>query len=363
MSSHIGGIDLSHVLSPAAQHVVQCVHDPKALKALMAVLRPLAVLADPGTDRALDGVTPSDQKAIVALLRPGHPDGSGKLVHPDFSLHVLKGDRLKATAAALAARLHGERVPMAAPAAPATPLRAAPRSHMSMDPMMEGDRVRAVGNEARADLQRARSALHARKRPATAPRRDPAAGLQEAHQEASMLGNIISGSAAAVAAGATALFGGGSRGDAPAPAEAPDRAALIREQDEAFRQAEAQDRARLQQRRAAERRAAERRAAEQVRPAVAAARAFQACADAATPLPGHHRYTAGDIYYCTTYRNVFRLTRVRGATKDGIVLADLDEEASPGDDYSSTVAKSTLRLCAPADVERAQSALAAGGPC
>lgn len=362
MSSHIGGVNLAHVLTPAAQHVVQHVHDPKALKALMAVLGPLAVLADPHMDGALDGVPASNLKAIVALLRPGHPDGSGKLVHPDFNLHVLKGDRLKATAAALATRMHG------APAtplrsAPATPLRAAPLNHASLDPMMEGQRVRAVGNEARAGLQRARSALSARKRPGTPPRRDSTAGLQEAHEEASMLGNIISGSAAAVAAGATALFGRGSRADAAAPADAHDRAALRREQDEAFRQAEAQDRARLQQRRAAERRAAERRAAEQVSPAVAAARAFQACAQAATPLPAHHRYAAGDIYYCTTYRNVFRLTRVRGATKEGVVLADLDEEAAPGDEYASTVAKSTLRLCAPADVERAQSTLAAGGPC
>lgn len=119
MASYSSNLDLSRVLTPEALHVLRHVSDPKMQKALDAVLRPLALLTDPNANDALDGVAPTDQKAIVTLLRPGHPGGGGKLVHPDFNLHVLKGPDLKETAAALAARARIVRGPMAA--APSTP--------------------------------------------------------------------------------------------------------------------------------------------------------------------------------------------------------------------------------------------------
>ena len=85
--------------------------------------------------------------------------------------------------------------------------------------------------------------------------------------------------------------------------------------------------------------------------------AFAACVAAASHLPDGHRYTVGEHYFCTTYRNVFALTGTEGAYKVGTVVVDMDGDAEPGTEYRSSEPKRNLRLCDGAAVSEAQALL------
>ena len=243
--------DLSGVLTPRALAVLPFVCDPKKQKEVLGTLEAFALLTSPDPAAAVENASQAVLKNVLTLLRPAHPDGVGKKVHPQYSLHVLSGAHLRTTVGILverAARSHGggggaaaAASPMSPPmAAPATPhrapfARAAPVMDPVGEPVMHSSQyVREVGDDARTHLRHARAALSAgrgtaRKR-AAVPNSAPD---DDARDTAGMLGNGLIGVASGALGALIALaklarrLGGTSSAESRSAPRWPSRRNLV----------------------------------------------------------------------------------------------------------------------------------------